>query len=88
MVGPLAVLLTAVLFPHIIVFSTPKLLTMVFGAGIAWPMAVAISRGYERANIGVGGDELRAVMRAVVSPSRPELFRPRSVTGPASSPSV
>jgi len=39
---------------------------MVFGAGIAWPMAVAISRGYERANIGVGGDELRAVARAVV----------------------
>ena len=65
-VGPLAVLLTAVLFPHIILFSTPKLLTMVFGAGIAWPMAVAISRGYERANIGVGGDELRAVARAVV----------------------
>jgi exopolysaccharide biosynthesis polyprenyl glycosylphosphotransferase len=66
LVGPLAVLLTAVLFPHIISFSTPKLLTMVIGAGVAWPIAIAISRGYERANIGVGGDELRAVMRAVV----------------------
>ena len=39
---------------------------MVFGAGIAWPLAIAISRGYERANIGVGGDEMRAVVRAVV----------------------
>ena len=36
------------------------------GAGALWPVAVAISRGYERSKIGVGGDEMRAVMRAVV----------------------
>jgi exopolysaccharide biosynthesis polyprenyl glycosylphosphotransferase len=64
--GVLAVVLTAVLFPHIISFSTPKLLTMMFGAGIAWPISVAISRGYERSKIGVGGDELRAVLRGVL----------------------
>ena len=66
LMGMLAVVSTAVFFPHIISFSTPKLAVLIFGAGVAWPIAVAISRGYERTKIGVGGDEMRAVFRAVV----------------------
>ena len=61
----LAVVSTAVFFPHIISFTTPKLAVLIVGAGVAWPIAVAISRGYERSKIGVGGDEMRAVFRAV-----------------------
>ncbi len=66
LMGMLAVIITAVFFPHIISFSTPKLAVLILGAGIAWPIAIAISRGYERTKIGVGGDEMRAVLRAVV----------------------
>ena len=66
LVGMVAVIGTAVFFPHIISFSTPKLAVLIAGAGLAWPLAVAISRGYERSKIGIGGDEMRAVMRAVV----------------------
>jgi exopolysaccharide biosynthesis polyprenyl glycosylphosphotransferase len=66
LIAMLAVVSTAVFFPHIISFSTPKLAVLIFGAGVAWPIAVAISRGYERSKIGVGGDEMRAVFRAVI----------------------
>ena len=66
LIAMLAVISTAVFFPHIISFSTPKLAVLIIGAGVAWPIAVAISRGYERSKIGVGGDEMRAVFRAVV----------------------
>ena len=34
--------------------------------GLCWPLSVALARGYERAKIGVGGDEMRAVLRAGV----------------------
>jgi len=63
-VGILAVLvaLPVLDFP----FSAPKMVVLLIGAGLGWPVAVAISRGYERSSIGVGDDELRAVMRAVV----------------------
>ena len=64
LMGMLAVVGAAVIFPNIS-FSTPKLAVLIFGAGLAWPVAVAISRGYERTKIGVGGDEMRAVLRAV-----------------------
>src|SRR5688500_14238575 len=64
LVGMLAVVAAAVIFPNIS-FSTPKLAVLVLGASVAWPIAVAISRGYERTKIGVGGDEMRAVLRAV-----------------------
>ena len=65
LVGMLAVVAAAVIFPNIS-FSTPKLAVLVLGASLAWPIAVAISRGYERTKIGVGGDEMRAVLRAVI----------------------
>ena len=63
-VGIVAVLAAAALFPSIS-FSTVKLAVLTSGAGVLWPLAVAISRGYERAKIGVGGDEMRAVLRAM-----------------------
>jgi exopolysaccharide biosynthesis polyprenyl glycosylphosphotransferase len=47
-------------------FNEIKSIVLVLGAGIAWPIAVAISRGYERGKIGVGGDEPRAVLHAVI----------------------
>ncbi|WP_375430325.1 sugar transferase [uncultured Friedmanniella sp.] len=63
-VGMLAVLIAVPLSN--IPFDQHKMVALVLGAGAAWPVAIAISRGYERNSIGVGDDELRAVMRAVV----------------------
>ena len=63
-VGMLAVLLAlrALSSP----FSVTKSVIIIVGAALAWPVAIAISRGYERSNIGVGDDEMRAVFRAVI----------------------
>jgi exopolysaccharide biosynthesis polyprenyl glycosylphosphotransferase len=47
-------------------FNEIKSVVLVLGAGIGWPIAVAISHGYERGKIGVGGDEPRAVLNAVI----------------------
>lgn len=60
-----AVMLASTL-PKAVAFDdlTPAL-TLLVGA-IAWPSAVSLARGYERAKIGVGGDEMRAVLRAGV----------------------
>jgi len=65
-VGLVAVLAAAVVFPELINFSNDKLAILVLGAAFAWPVAVATSRGYERSNIGVGDDEMRAVLRAMI----------------------
>jgi len=65
-VGLLAVLAASVVFPMLVRFSTDKMAILVIGAAIAWPVAVAASRGYERSNVGVGDDEMRAVLRALV----------------------
>lgn len=64
LIGMLAVLIALPLAGND--FDPLKSVVLVLGTGLAWPVAVAISRGYERNNIGVGDDELRAVMRAVV----------------------
>ena len=64
LVGVLAVL--AALLAHDFPFSWLKVAVLLLGAGAAWPVAIAMSRGYERSNIGVGDDELRSVMRAGV----------------------
>ncbi len=63
-VGVLAVLVALPLlnFP----FSWPKMVALALGAALAWPLAVAINRGYEHSGLGVGDDELRSVMRAGV----------------------
>ena len=65
LIGMLAVVATAVLFPDLVSFEPIKLATLIFGAGVGWPIAVAISRGYESSTIGIGGDEMRAVLRAI-----------------------
>jgi exopolysaccharide biosynthesis polyprenyl glycosylphosphotransferase len=66
LVGMLAVVGAAVSFPDIISFSAPKLLVLTAGAGLAWPMAVGASHGYERSTIGVGSDEMHAIFRGGV----------------------
>jgi len=47
-------------------FTEPKSLVLALGAAVAWPLAISLNHGYERSNIGVGSDELRAVFRALV----------------------
>lgn len=39
---------------------------MALGAGLLWPLAIAASRGYDRRAVGIGSDELRAVLKAAV----------------------
>jgi exopolysaccharide biosynthesis polyprenyl glycosylphosphotransferase len=36
------------------------------GSGLVWPAAIALVRGYERARVGIGGDEMRALLRAAL----------------------
>lgn len=63
--APLAVLVAFTLFP-VPTFDQWKVVVLTLGAALAWTVAVGICRGYERAKIGVGGDEMRAVLSAVV----------------------
>jgi exopolysaccharide biosynthesis polyprenyl glycosylphosphotransferase len=66
LVGVLAVLAAFNGFSVVPRFDFWKGAVLALGAGAAWPVAVAVGRGYERTKIGVGGDEMRAVLRAVV----------------------
>ena len=61
----LAVLLASMLPKAAAFDELSEPLTLLAG-GLCWPLAVAFARGYERAKIGVGGDEMRAVLRAGV----------------------
>ena len=65
-IGMLTVLATVMLYPPASFFTPEKEVTLVLGAGLAWPLAVALHQGYDWRRIGVGDDELRAVLRAVV----------------------
>jgi exopolysaccharide biosynthesis polyprenyl glycosylphosphotransferase len=47
-------------------FDAWKVVVMGAGACLAWPLAIALTRGYERGSIGVGGDEMHAIFRALV----------------------
>ena len=47
-------------------FAPEKIVVLAFGTALAWPIAVGLSRGYERSKIGLGSDEMRAVLRAMV----------------------
>lgn len=38
----------------------------VFAGALLWPTAVALVRGYERSRVGIGGDEMRALLRAAL----------------------
>ena len=53
LVGMLAVIASAVLFPGIISFSATKLAVLLIGATLAWPLMIGLNRGYERSTIGV-----------------------------------
>lgn len=64
--GMLAVLVTSNVYARAGHFSHDKLVVLVLGAGLAWPLAVMLSHGYDRRKIGVGDDELRALLRGVV----------------------
>lgn len=45
--------------------DAPTVGWVVFGA-LVWPSVVAMVRGYERARVGIGGDEMRALLRAAL----------------------
>lgn len=61
-IGILALVLAMVLTgPH----PTSRLATAV-GIGLLWPLAIAAARGYDRRAVGIGSDELRAVLKAGV----------------------
>ena len=53
LVGMLAVVGAATLFPAV----------LLLGATVAWPLVIGLNRGYERSTIGVGTDELQAIFR-------------------------
>jgi exopolysaccharide biosynthesis polyprenyl glycosylphosphotransferase len=63
--GMVTVLLGALL-PRAMHFEGARQLLLVLIGGVAWPLGISVARGYERAKIGVGGDEMRAVLRAGV----------------------
>ncbi len=63
LVGMLAVVGAAALFPDLISFSAVKLAVLLLGATVAWPLVIGLNRGYERSTIGVGTDELQAIFR-------------------------
>jgi len=46
-------------------FNVEKTAILTGGAAVAWPLALVMTRGYERAKIGLGSDEMRAVLRAM-----------------------
>jgi exopolysaccharide biosynthesis polyprenyl glycosylphosphotransferase len=63
--GMLAVLCGPAL-PRAMYFTGLRQVLLVLAGGVAWTVGISAARGYERARIGVGGDELRAVLRAGV----------------------
>ena len=66
LVAVLAVLATTQLYPPASFFSAGKMVVLLLGASLAWPLAITLCHGYDHRKIGVGDGELRAVMRAVV----------------------
>ena len=65
LVGMVTVMFGALL-PRAMHFEGSRQLLLVLVGGAAWPLGISVARGYERAKIGVGGDEMRAVLRAGV----------------------
>jgi len=63
LVGLIAVTVS-VLAPDAFGFSAPKEAILIAAGALLWPVAVGTSRGYDRTRAGVGGDEMRAVLRA------------------------
>ncbi len=65
LVGMAAVAL-ATQVPHAMNLDLIQNLGLMAIGGLVWPAAVVSARGYERRHVGVGGDEMRAVLRALV----------------------
>ncbi len=52
--------------PYALNLSFALNLVLMGTGGVLWPVAVAAAHGYDRRNVGVGGDDMRAVLRALV----------------------
>ena len=65
-IGMLAVLISSQIYSRASHFDHGKLAVLVLGAGLAWPLTVMFSHGYDQGKVGVGDDELRALLRGVV----------------------
>ena len=52
--------------PYALNFDFAGNIGLMFIGALVWPVAIASGRGYERRQVGVGGDEMRAVLRALV----------------------
>lgn len=63
-VGMAAVAVALSLDPTI--FGWGKAAVLVLGAGLAWPVVIGLSRGYERSQIGVGSEEMGSIFQALV----------------------
>jgi exopolysaccharide biosynthesis polyprenyl glycosylphosphotransferase len=64
-VGAVAVLLPAS-FSTRLSHPPTTLIALALVGAVVWPLAIVLSRGYATSGIGVGSDELRAVLRAAV----------------------
>ncbi|MET1007584.1 MAG: sugar transferase, partial [Propionibacteriaceae bacterium] len=64
-VGFLAVMVSRGLADLTPLRVVPPLEWLAVGA-LVWPAAVALVRGYERSRVGIGGDEMRALLRAAL----------------------
>ena len=65
-VGMLSVLISSQVYAQASHFAGNKLAVLVLGAGLAWPLMVMFSHGYDQSKVGVGDDELRTLLRAVL----------------------
>lgn len=52
--------------PYALNFTLVGNIGLMAVGGLVWPVAIASARGYERRQVGVGGDEMRAVLRALI----------------------
>ena len=66
LIGALAAVLPASMSETLSQPPSTLILLGVFGA-IIWPVAIGMARGYQRSLVGVGSDELRAVLRAAAA---------------------
>jgi exopolysaccharide biosynthesis polyprenyl glycosylphosphotransferase len=66
LVAVLAVIATMAAYLPAGNFAPDKALVLVLGAAFAWPAAVAVCHGYDQRKVGLGGDEYRAVVHAMV----------------------
>ncbi len=66
LVGLLSVIAATTFYGPTTHFAPDKALVLVLGAALAWPVAVAVCHGYDQRKIGLGDDEFRTVLHAMV----------------------